>query len=71
MKAGDKVICIDKDFLSHRRYSITNGNIYTVESPSLTSIMIVNDKGVRVRLYRERFILLSEYREDKLNEIGI
>ena len=65
---NDKVICIHTGRVpSLTLHKIYDGFIF----PSATTIRVVDDSGY-VKTYKgERFMRLSEYRQNKLKELGI
>ena len=73
-----KVVCISKP---HHIWSVTPGKIYDLYYNKLqyknNDIYIIDDKGDEfifvdgLELYSNYFITLEEWRELKLNEIGI
>jgi hypothetical protein len=63
-----KVICInDLDIFSQ----LTHGKIYEAENFTLYLFKVVNDNGVESNFYKNRFLTIDEWREKKLNELGI
>lgn len=85
MKRGDIVVCID-DSDHAKRQSLTYGRGYKVEiytenisdinkivdyQVKTISIHIKNDKGIIGSYNANRFITICEWREMRLNEIGI
>jgi hypothetical protein len=64
-----KVICIS----TGRVPELTLHKIYDgfIFQPSGTTIQVVNDKNKVTTYKSKRFMILDEYRELKLNELGI
>jgi len=83
MKRGDIVICID-DSDHGKRQSLTYGKGYKVETYienisdinkiadyQVKTISINNDKGIIGSYNANRFITICEWREKRLNMIGL
>ena len=64
-----KVICVS----TGRVPSLTLHKIYdgVIFQPHATTIQVVNDKNKVTTYKSERFMRLSEYRQNKLKELGI
>ena len=76
MKKGDIVVCIDN---SDRERYITKGKQYEILDKGLvpergnarTYITILDNFGDKRDLLSTRFKIIPEWREEKLNELGI
>lgn len=68
-----KIICIDNCSLEIGTTSpITPGKIYeSIETFSNKEYFITNDTGFKSWEQKENFITLEEFREQKLNELGL
>ena len=69
-----KVICVSTGRVPELTlHKIYDGFIFQPRDPSLglTTIQVVNDKNKVTTYKSERFMTLDEYRELKLNELGI
>ena len=69
-----KVICVSTGRVPELTlHKIYDGFIFQPRDTSLspTTIQVVNDKNKVTTYKSERFMTLSEYRELKLNELGI
>ena len=65
-----KVLCINSTY----QPNLTNGNFYEVikECSPWEGIYLIKDNSGRETIYHsDRFITLSEYREQQLDKIGI
>lgn len=66
---GDKVICVNDDSGCEKSMDISNDSVYIVHEFSLDSVCIMNDIN-RYRWYSScRFILLSEWRDNTIDDI--
>lgn len=73
-----KVICINNGKVPGAKndtVSLTIGKTYTVLNSKIFEFQkqysIINDKGYRGEYHSDRFILLSETRDTKLQKLGI
>ena len=69
-----KVICVDTGGVPELTlHKIYDGFIFRPSDKSLTptTIQVVNDKHKAITYKSKRFMILSEYRQLKLNELGI
>jgi hypothetical protein len=73
MKPGDKIVCIDvKGVGKSTPIALTLHNIYTIVEhgdPIGNAINILNDDNEIGQYWKERFISLNKWREQKLNQI--
>lgn len=69
MLVGDSIICVDLKGIGDK-VPMTVGKKY--EILSITSdglIEVISDVGTKTYYLKNRFILLSDFREDKLNKL--
>ena len=75
MKTGDKVVCINNGSVDGRSClpsdRLTIGKIYNVLGYLDNSILIVANHGKVSQVYKDRFVSLEEFRQDKLTILGI
>ena len=71
MDIGNKIVCINNmSRLGDNKFvNVTIDKVYTIIDKDNVSISIINDLGNRRGFSRSRFILLSEYRKNTINEI--
>ena len=71
MDIGNKIVCINNmSRLGDNKFvNVTIDKVYTSIDKDNVSISIINDLGNRRGFSRSRFILLSEYRKNTINEI--
>ena len=74
-RIGDKVVCIDRERTGNE-VKLTLNKIYDVISIQTTSsagfissVVIMDDVGRERRLFQSRFVLLKEYRKQKLKRV--
>ena len=66
MRVGDVVVCINYE---RKPVNLTIGKQYTVIGNSMDGIKITDDKGNESYFYVNRFVMLSKYREQQLNNL--
>ena len=71
---GEKVICMDADYGKYSLGGLTVGKVYIIEEVSFwgsraTWYTIIGDDGLKNSHISGRFKLLSDIREEKLNQI--
>ena len=73
-RPGDKVVCIDASNLKNikDKYKLTYGTIYNVApSSSVFNINIfIKINNIDIIYYSSRFILLKDYRKQKLYKLS-
>lgn len=70
-----KIVCINNKPIpgsSERKQSLTEGKVYeTYDNPEYRDVCVINDKGNEVNYSSTRFIKLEDWRNKKLNQLGI
>jgi len=67
-KQGDKIVCIDNQRL-YVGAKITVNKVYIVLKYEIKTVYILDDFGEEYGFFDNRFILLKEYRKQKINKI--
>ena len=65
------LVCINNTKRSHREIPLTVGKIYETDGGPPAEYSVICDDGVLRYFSTSRFITLDEWREMKLNDLGI
>ena len=76
MRKSYKIVCINNKPIpgsgSGKNQSLTEGKVYeTYDRPDYNDVCVINDKGNEVNYSSTRFIKLEDWRNKKLNQLGI
>ena len=66
-----KIVCINNTKDGVKVNNLTQGKVYDSLNINKYRIVIVNDKGVKEWYNNELFISLHEWRDLRLNELGV